>query len=1115
MPLQKQAVSINFGRGVDTKTDPYQVQVGSFLSLVNSIFTVAGRLTKRLGFTKSTATGLGDDATTITTLNDNLIATGANLYALSADTNQWLNQGLVQPVQLNTLPLLRSSTSQTAPDAYVASNGLICLVYIDSGVAYYQVSDSKTGQQIVKRTALPNAAFNPRVFVLGAYFIVMFLADIAGAYSLRYIAIPTANPSAPSTTQIIAPGLTATTGYDADLLDNSTINALYIAWGSSSTSVSIVYLTNTLIMTAPTIITTTAIVNLMAVSVDAVNNLIYMNYAASSATTAYASSVDFQLMVQFTGVTLPLTGPVVNLTSVAQSISGLSRTTTFYEIDNNYSYTDNIGDAIRTDYIQAYVVFPGPAVSDLGIILRSVGLASKAFIGGNGVPYVLTVYGDTTQINPADNSNESTYFLMDQTGSIYLKLAYSNGGGYAHTQVLPNVSTLTAGSPLVNTYYIPYLLTDFLATVNKGTALPTGTPTNAIYTQTGINLASFTMNTTGQLSSEIASALHLTGGILWEYDGVKPVEHGFNLWPENVVITTAATGGGLAPQEYFYQFTYEWTDNAGNLHRSAPSIPVSVTATGTATTFTSVFAAGVSSITVSSAAGLVVGQIFTDTTTPANILVGTYITSISGTTIGLSQPTTGASASTPGDTLTTSSTAINTINVPTYRITYKQPFDHPSSPLVTNPVRIVGYRWSVAQEVYYQFTSITAPVLNDTTIDSVVITDAAPDITILGQTLLYTTGGVVEDIGAPPSIASCLFDNRLWLIDAEDQNLLWFSKSVIESVPVEMSDLLTFYVAPTTGAQYSTGPMTALGAMDDKLIIFKKDAIYYINGTGPDNTGANSSYPNVPIFVTSAVGCSNPQSVVVMTNGVMFQSDKGIWLLGRDLSTNYIGAQVEAFNTNIVKSATVIPGTNQVRFVLDNNMTLVYDFFFQQWSTHTNVLAISATLYQSAHTYLNSNIDTFQETPNFYLDGSTPVLMSLTTSWISTAGLQGFERFYFAFLLGTYYTPFKLNVALAYDYNSSYLQQTLVTPDNQAQPWGGEASWGSGGPWGGAQDGNVFQARLFPENQKCETFQVVINEIYDPSYNIAPGEGLSLSGLSLIIGTKRGFRTQRANRSFG
>ena len=1051
MPLQKQPVALNFVKGLDLKSDPYQVQVGNFLELNNSVFTTTGRLTKRNGFQSITSLP-NDFQSTLTTLNDNLIATGSNLYAFSEDTNQWLNQGIVQPVQLTTLPLLRVSTSQTSPDTAVAPNGLVCLAYIDSGQGYYQISDSLTGQQIVQRTALPSTAVFPRTFVLGNYFIITFLDTVSGVTHIQYIAIPLANPNNPRAVAdlvINAAGLTA--GYDGIVVPTN--NQLYVAYGATGGTVNIVYLTASLATSPQTTIAASAS-NLMTITYGAnltspSANTIYISFWDSSSTNAYSAAFNYSL-VQVMAKTEILAGVTINeMTSVA--VAGVQ--TVFYTTTNSYGYDS----AIRSDYtstITCTLPVSGVGVGTVGtatIILRSVGLASKAFIGANGTFYVMVAYGDTNLTPSTDNSNEPTYFLIDSIGNIYMKLAYSNGGGYARTQVLPSISIQN------NEYYVAYLNNDFLAPVNKGTNLPSGTPVNAIYTQTGINLATFSLNTTQQESREIAGCLNLTGGILWEYDGVKPVENGFHVWPENVEVTTSGSGGAITAQTYYYQFTYEWTNNQGNLERSAPSIPVAIVTTG--------------------------------------------------------------------------STSTNTIHVPTLRITYKQPSpDLPNYLTPTNPVRIVGYRWSTAQQIYYQFTSITAPVLNTdsttstwtdgtntdtstTTADYVTIVDTFPDSSILGNVIIYTTGGVIEDIGAPASIASALFDNRLWLVDAEDQNLLWYSKQVIENVPVEMSDLLTYYTAPTTSAQGSTGTTTALYPMDDKLIIFKRDAAYYINGTGPDNTGSNSAYPTTPIFITAAVGCNNPQSIVLTPNGLMFQSDKGIWLLGRDLSTNYVGAPVETYNNTPVLSATAVPGTTQVRFILDDSTTLMYDYFFNQWATHSNILAISSTLYQNEHTYLNSLGQVFQEASGTYLDGSEPVLMSLTTSWINIAGLQGFERFYYGNLLGTYFSPFIFNCTLSYDYNSSASHSIQILPENYVAPWGGEATWGSGGPWGGP--GNVFSARFFPNKQKCQSFQVSLQEVYDSSFGQAAGQGLTLSGLQLMVGIKKGVRTQSAAKSFG
>jgi hypothetical protein len=223
----------------------------------------------------------------------------------------------------------------------------------------------------------------------------------------------------------------------------------------------------------------------------------------------------------------------------------------------------------------------------------------------------------------------------------------------------------------------------------------------------------------------------------------------------------------------------------------------------------------------------------------------------------------------------------------------------------------------------------------------------------------------------------------------------------------------------------------------------------------------------------------------------------------------------------IVKSALNIPTTNQVRFTLDSGITLLYDYYYGQWGTFTNVAAVSSTIYQGLHTYVNSAGQVLQETPGLYLDNSRPVLMSLTTSWLNLAGLQGFERFSQLYLLGTYQSPFYLNAQIAYDYNASPVQSTKITPAQSANTWGSQNLWGSGPAWGGEGNGgwesqaNVFEARLFPQRQKCESFQLSLTEVFDSTSGASAGEGLTLSGLTLVVGMKRGFRTSRASRNFG
>lgn len=1172
--LQKQSLNLNFSQGLDTKTDAFQVAPGKFLSLSNGVFNKGGQLQKRNGYGQL-ASLPNDGYSYLTTFSENLTAVGESLAAYSSSTDSWVVKSALQPVSIDTIPLVRNNTSQTQCDSVIAPNGLVCTVYTDQNpsslstpIYKYVIADSVTGQNIVAPTAIPVATGTitnaPRVFLLSTYFIIMFGNVIAGTTHLQYVAVSVNSPTSVTAEADISSQFTSSTrlAYDAIVIADN----LYIAWNGSDGggAIRMTYIDNRLNQYNTAVFTgKSATIMSLCADTSASFPIIYVSFWDSGASKVYVlgvqasgtpvtftsvfSATDASLTVssaaglvigqQISDLTTPanlaspteitnIVGSVIDITPAAVGSSAVSPgdtlvqqaglnqvlaptevvgtgtvlnlasavqsgvVTVYYELSNNYSYDSTI----PTHFIKSVTCTSAGVVGTPVTVIRSLGLASKAFIV-NDVQYFVAAYQSTYQ---------PTYFVVNGTSStsarpiIVAKLAYQNGGGY-----------LTTGLPSVHvsdtTASFPYLYKDLIQAVNKLTNAPTGTPTNGIYAQTGVNLASVTFTTDTLNSAEIGGNLQLTGGFLWSYDGYLPVENGFFLYPDNVETTTATTGGGLKAQTYFYQAAYEWADNQGNIYRSAPSIPIErdlSAVTPSALTFTAVFSSGATTMTVSSASGLFIGQVITDSTTPANVTAGTYITSISGTTIGVSLPFAGNSAGAPGDTIETVQTSSNAIKVPTLRTTYK----------ISNPVKIVIYRWSTAQQTYYQCTSLTLPTLNDTTADSISFTDTSSDQAILGNNILYTTGGVLENIAAPASNIMTLFDSRLWLLDAEDKNLFWYSKQVIETTPVEMSDLLTLFIAPTTGTQGSTGPTTAASVMDDKLIAFKKNAIYYVNGSGPDNTGANSQYSQ-PIFITSTVGCDNQKSIVFMPQGLMFQSDKGIWLLGRNLETSYIGAPVEQFNGARVLSAVNVPQTNQVRFTLDSGVTLMYDYYYNQWGTFTNVPAISSTIYQGLHTFINSLGMVYKESENLYLDGSRPVLMSFQTAWFNLAGLQGFQRAYEMYILGTYVSPHKLSIGISYDYNNSPEQFDLITPDNYSPPWGGDSLYGGSPVWGGAS--NIEQWRIFFQRQKCQSFSITLNEQFDYSMGTAAGAGLILHGLDLTVGVKATKPKLSASRQTG
>ena len=999
MALQKQSVPINFALGLDQSVDPKQLQPGKFLALQNSTFNKQGRLTKRNGFGRLAS--LADESyTTLTTYMDGLLALGNQLSAYSDNTDQWLNKGAFQSVDLSVIPTVRHATPQTEVDSATDVGGLTCVAYMDEEAgAGYQIIDSANGQ-VLRAAALPDAAEHPRVFKLGRYFIITFLVTITATPHLQYISIPLTNIDNPAAAVDISASVSSIdAGYDGVVANNT----LYLAYDSSDMgdAIHIKYLTQTLILSSVVVLAAEA-ADLMSVTADieSATPVLYLAYWDGTLVRVAAYN---QILAPVLAPTTVATADITEITAYSDAAG----TTIFYQVANEYDW-----DTIASDYIESKHVTPSGTVGSANVVARSVGLASKAFyLESTETIYMLAAYGGALQ---------PSYFLINSDGEIIGKLAYSNGGGYCTTQVLPSV-TVDGTSARIS-----YLFQTQLTSVNKTQGSEVAA---AVYAQLGCNLATFDINDLSLINTEIGGSLNIVGGILWQYDGVKPVEHGFLVWPEDVDVETDASGGNILAGNYYYVATYEWTDASGRLHRSAPSVPFNIETTG--------------------------------------------------------------------------STSTNTISIPTLRLTYK------TDP---NPVRIVIYRWSVAQQTYYQITPVDEPLLNDLDEDSVEFEDTLADSSIIGNAILYTTGGVIENIAPPACTAAALFKSRLFLVPSEDEDNLWYSKQVIQNTPVEMSDLLVRYVAPTTGAQGSTGKTKALSAMDDKLIAFKPNAIYYMTGNGPDNTGANDDFSE-PVFITSTVGCENQQSIVFIPQGLMFQSNKGIWLLSRDLSTKYIGHPVEDYNEFRVLSAVNVPETNQVRFTLENGVTLMYDYFVDQWGTFVGIPGISSVIYEGLHTYMNSYGHVRQETPDLYLDGSSPVLLKFTTSWINLAGLQGYERAYFFQLLGEYISPHKLVVSIAYDYAPAAQQVVTITPDNISELYGDDPLYGNGSPYGGVA--SLEQWRVFFQTQKCQSFQISIQETYDSTQGRAAGAGLTLSGLNLTVGLKKGYSPLKASRSVG
>jgi hypothetical protein len=437
-----------------------------------------------------------------------------------------------------------------------------------------------------------------------------------------------------------------------------------------------------------------------------------------------------------------------------------------------------------------------------------------------------------------------------------------------------------------------------------------------------------------------------------------------------------------------------------------------------------------------------------------------------------------------------------TVTIPTLRLTSKTG-DRADA-------KIVVYR-SIdgGVEVLYRDNETT----NDPTADTVTVVLTQSDASIQTKAILYTTGGVLENI-APPSASVVLkHKNRLFLAGLEDGNQIAYSKEFVSGEGVAFSDAFIIQVDPRGG------PIKSLGVLDDKLIIFKEDRAFALTGDGPLDTGQQNDYVS-PFLVSGDTGCRQQESIAITPNGLIFKSDKGIYLLDRALGMQYIGAPVENFNALTVTSSTILEDINEVRFTTSDGQALVYNYFFDQWSTFTNYQAVSAINAFGSYLHLRSDGQVRGETADAYLDAGGKIRMAIETSWLAFANLQGYQRIYRYAFLGDFVSNHVTKVKLAYDYEEAFTETVYFNVDTglDLTYYGDDPVYGDSTVYGGTGSG-VYQFSSKPRRQKCESMKFRIEDI--DNQVLEGGGSFNLVGLTLEVGQKATINKMRGSKRIG
>jgi len=346
-------------------------------------------------------------------------------------------------------------------------------------------------------------------------------------------------------------------------------------------------------------------------------------------------------------------------------------------------------------------------------------------------------------------------------------------------------------------------------------------------------------------------------------------------------------------------------------------------------------------------------------------------------------------------------------------------------------LRTAVYRTTDGGSVYYR----VGTVANDLTVSTSTYADTTDDSDLVGNSKLYRQPGAV----------GTSLDRRAW---PHAQDVTEYNGMLVVATEgsVQYSGQLVSGEAPWTSPIFEVpipgeGKVTALAAQDGTLFAFKRRSIFALSGQAPADNGTGGGL-GAPRKLAVDVGCIDPRSIVVTTLGVFFQSERGLEILTRAQSVQFIGQPVQDTLDSypICTSATLDSAASLVRFELVDGETsnvannygvgLVYDLDNSAWVSVDKRTSAGATnpapangacMVKFSDSWVYGWLDNqgyFYTEASDSLDGSTWVTMAAQTAWFKQGGLMGKQIVNRVIALLSKVTDLDMDVQLGYDFRA-------------------------------------------------------------------------------------------------
>lgn len=372
-------------------------------------------------------------------------------------------------------------------------------------------------------------------------------------------------------------------------------------------------------------------------------------------------------------------------------------------------------------------------------------------------------------------------------------------------------------------------------------------------------------------------------------------------------------------------------------------------------------------------------------------------------------------------------------------------------------------------------------------------TDLAADADILGGDILYTSGELPTAI-TPAASHLAAFGDRLWLVNRDFPTELWFSKNIRPGVQPEFCDEFVIDIDD------DKGDITGLGVMDDKLVVFKRNAIYIVQGGETLGNNGAGQFP-VVTRVDGDLGAIVGSPIVSCGSEVYFVADRGIYSIDRAVNVSWVGAEVDQYlhqplvqTVETVTDGVFVSEANEVRFTT-TTYVLVYNRDAKTWVRWTGLSGMTRALVIGGRMVLfrASNGTVWREGDHTQTtDQGTAYSGTIRSAWIRPAGLAGRLRLYKAGIVST---------RTVGGGNIVPVLSIYMDNDENAVP----QEFGPTSETFGVVPGTslLVQPFAYPRTQKCQAFAL---ELLFPNDDLT----FRLDGWTTVIGIQPGAQKRAA-----